>query len=145
MQENIHLSGTNACMCPELKFFLGKKKKALPMQKNYVMYNSKNLIGYTNKAKQVFITKIYFYPNLKPFKKKIVNFYQFFMSNLCKNHKIVSSCKTSSETNFTLCNKLDLRSEGIWHIYHKIKTFLIFNFFKFLPWCVRLMHTKLAS
>ena len=34
LQKNIHLSGTNAGLCPELTLFLGKTKNTFPMQKN---------------------------------------------------------------------------------------------------------------
>ena len=49
------------------------------------------------------------------------------MRNKFRNKKIQEN-KIIPKSNFTSCNKLDLRSEGIWHVCHKIKIFLIFNF-----------------
>ena len=71
LQKNIHLSGTNACLCPELTLFLGKTKKTFPMQKTNLEDSFINLIGHINRGRQVFISKIYFLHNFNLFKNMI--------------------------------------------------------------------------
>ena len=46
----------------------------------------------------------------------------FFLKNEFRNGKNQEE-KITQKSNFTLCDKLNLRSELIWHLYHKSKIF----------------------
>ena len=67
LQENIHLSGTNAGMCPELTLFLGKIKKAFPMQEKLCDEHFYKPNRVYEQSKTSFYHKKSFYPNLKAF------------------------------------------------------------------------------
>ena len=92
-----------------------------------------NWIGYINTAKQVFITKIYFYLNLKPFKNifVVVNFYQFLCIIHAKSTIQFFSGKMSSETekikktkSFWNRYKLNCKINGTVNIFFLKKSYL---------------------